>query len=93
MERKEAELHIRRGTIWRPTWEGLPVDMEETEIDMPMDWAEMKKQEAVEVAEDLLEYFTRMGKPWMIEKAGFMNILTGERLTLQQMAKRTKGVL
>ncbi|MFX0094550.1 MAG: hypothetical protein ACFFBD_22635 [Candidatus Hodarchaeota archaeon] len=39
----------------------------------------------------LLEHFTGTGKPWMIEKVGFMNILTGERLTLQQMTRRTKG--
>ena len=92
MERKEAEWNLRLGTVWRPTWDGLPVDMEETEIDMPMDWAIMTKQEAMESAEDLLKYFARTGKTWMIEKMGFMNILTGERLTLEQMTKRKEGI-
>lgn len=92
MEKKEAKWHIRYGTVWRPTWDGLPVDMEITEIDMPMDWSKMTKQEAVECAEHLLKYFARKGWPWMLEKVGFMNILTGERLTLQQMARRTKGI-
>ena len=88
MERKEAEWNLRHSTIWRPTWDGLPVDMEETDIEIPMNWAIMTKQEAVESAEPLLKYFTRTGKTWMIEKVGFMNILTGERLTLEQMARR-----
>ena len=92
MERKEVEWNLRHGTVWRPTWDGLPVDMEETNIDMPMDWAIMTKQEAVESAAALLKYFARTGKTWMIEKVEFLTILTGERLTLEQMAKRIEGV-
>lgn len=92
MEKKEAEWNLRHGTIWRPTWDGLPVDMEETEIGISMDWAIMAKQEAVETAEVLLKHFAHTGKTWMIEKVRFMNILTGERLTLEQMTKRKEGI-
>jgi len=92
MERREAEIYLRSGKVWRSTWDGLPVNMEETDIDMPTDWAIMNKQESVETAEVLLKHFARTGKTWMIEKVGFMNILTGERLTLKQMAARARSL-
>ena len=91
MEQDEAEDILSQGTVWRPTWRGISVDLTEYPDEIPMDWAEMTKQDAIELSETLVEKY-RYSKPDMIEDIGFQNLLTGERLTIFQMLRRKKGV-